>query len=314
MTAKERDILYFIKFVWYIGIMLLFEKITEKSIPVLKKYLNKTTYYSCENTFGFIYLWSAAENHYICEQDEVLFVMSIRDGNANFYYPFGDKITDNDIEKIEEYCLNNMLKLCFWHVPQENVDTLENYFKGRLKLTADRNWADYLYSYEELLNLSGKKLHAQKNHFNQFIKTYNYEYVSYDDTKKALLADFFGEYYVVQNKESQIFKSEKTVLDFVLSDFASTELTGGLLIVDGKVIGFSFGEKVGDTLYVHFEKALKEYRGSYAAANKLFLEMCYSKELVYVNREEDVGDENLRETKLRLRPVRLVDKYFGEVE
>lgn len=293
--------------------MLQFEKITEKSILVLKKYLNKNTYYSCENTFGFIYLWSAAENHYICEQNDVLFVMSIRDGTANFYYPFGENVEDSDIAKIEEYSLQNMLKLSFWHIPKENVESLEKYFRGRLKLVSDRNWADYLYDYEELLSLSGKKYHTQKNHFNQFVKSYNYEYVAYDDSKKELLEEFFAEYYVSQNKESQIFKAEKTVLQFVLGDFASTELIGALLLTEGKVIGFSFGEKVGDTLYVHFEKALKEYRGSYAAANKLFLEMCYSEELKFVNREEDVGDEGLRQTKLRLRPIRLIEKYFGEV-
>ena len=293
--------------------MLQFERINEKSIPVLKKYLNKTTYYSCENTFGFIYLWSAAENHYICEQDNVLFVMSIREGTANFYYPFGEKIIDTDISKIEEYCLKNMLILSFWHISQENVERLEKYFKGRLELVADRNWADYLYSYENLINLSGKKYHTQKNHFNQFVKNNKYQYLAYDDTKRELLEEFFTDYYINQNKESKIFKAEKTVLKFILDDFSSTGLIGGMLIVDGKAIGFSFGEKVGDTLYVHFEKALKEYRGSYAATNKLFLDMCYSEELKFVNREEDVGDLGLRQSKMRLRPIRLVEKYFGKV-
>lgn len=294
--------------------MLQFKKLTKEHIPLLRKYLGKNKYYCCENTFGFIYLWKDTENIYVCEEDGVMYIMSIIYGSSNFYYPFGDNVTETCFRKIDEYCTYNTTKLKFWYLTEENVQPLKDYFQDRISLVNERDWADYLYAYDDLLLLPGKKYHNQKNYINRFAKTYQYQFVAYDDTKKPLLEEFFANYYEEQNKESLLFKEEKKVLQYLADNYSDLDMLGGLLVVDNKAVGISFGEIVEDTLYVHFEKALKRYEGSYATVNNQFLQMYYSPNLKFINREEDVGDEGLRTAKLRLRPIRLVDKYFGDVQ
>lgn len=293
--------------------MLQFKKLTKEHIPLLRKYLRTNKYYCCENTFGFIYLWKDTENIYVSEEDGVMYIMSIIYGSSNFYYPFGENITADCFRKIDEYCTHHGAHLKFWYLTQENVQPLKDYFQDRISLVNERDWADYLYNYNDLYLLPGKRYHNQKNYINRFARNYQYEFVSYDDSKKALLEGFFDTYYEEQNKESTLFKEEKKVLQYLADNYNDLDMLGSLLIVDNEAIGISFGEIVEDTIYVHFEKALKRFEGSYATVNNLFLQMYHSPEIKFINREEDVGDMGLRTAKMRLRPVRLVDKYFGDV-
>ena len=66
----------------------------------------------------------------------------------------------------------------------------------------------------------------------------------------------------------------------------------------------------GDTLIVHIEKAKREYKGAFQMINMLFsrteLESCGIK---YINREDDVGDEGLRQAKLSYFPAYMLRKY-----
>ena len=84
--------------------------------------------------------------------------------------------------------------------------------------------------------------------------------------------------------------------------------------MEGKIVAFSVGEIVGDTLFVHIEKALKEYEGSYQVMVREFAVHEATDEVTYINREEDIGDLGLRTSKLSYHPVRLLAKYFVTVE
>lgn len=59
---------------------------------------------------------------------------------------------------------------------------------------------------------------------------------------------------------------------------------------------------------MHVEKANPEIRGLYTAINKLFLENEFP-DVEFVNREEDLGLEGLRQAKLSYKPIKLVEKY-----
>ena len=61
---------------------------------------------------------------------------------------------------------------------------------------------------------------------------------------------------------------------------------------------------------VHFEKCISEYalNGGYAFINKEFASML-NEDIIYINREEDVGIEGLRKAKMSYRPKMIVKKY-----
>lgn len=54
----------------------------------------------------------------------------------------------------------------------EEMNELESYFPGKFQVTWPRDYEDYVYETEKLINLSGKKYHGKKNHINQFKAAY----------------------------------------------------------------------------------------------------------------------------------------------
>lgn len=86
-------------------------------------------------------------------------------------------------------------------------------------------------------------------------------------------------------------------------------LPGGFIEVDGAIVAMAVGEIFNDTLCVHIEKADREYAGSYPMIVKEFASHNVTEDIRYINREDDVGDEGLRTSKLSYHPIRLLDKY-----
>ena len=85
-------------------------------------------------------------------------------------------------------------------------------------------------------------------------------------------------------------------------------MTGLCLYVNGKMSGFTAGEIIDDTLYVHIEKASTDIRGAYQILVKEFAKM-HKDSAIFINREEDMGDEGLRKSKLSYNPCTLIPKY-----
>ena len=79
--------------------------------------------------------------------------------------------------------------------------------------------------------------------------------------------------------------------------------------MEGKVVAFTMGHPVrDDVIVVHFEKADLNYIGSYQMINQQFAKnSCQQFRLM--NREEDMGIENLRKAKLSYEPDELLVKY-----
>ena len=89
--------------------------------------------------------------------------------------------------------------------------------------------------------------------------------------------------------------------------YKELQVHGGVLRAGGKVVAFSIGEKVGDTMIVHIEKAYAEVEGAYTMINQQFV-LHEAGDCTYVNREEDTGDEGLRQAKESYHPVFMVQK------
>jgi hypothetical protein len=89
------------------------------------------------------------------------------------------------------------------------------------------------------------------------------------------------------------------------------EQPAGVLRVNGKIAAFTLGEIFGDTLFVHIEKANHEIAGASEAINRMFVNdiLTQHPELVYANREEDLGDPGLRQVKRAYNPVMMIQRY-----
>ena len=57
--------------------------------------------------------------------------------------------------------------------------------------------------------------------------------------------------------------AELKATETLLENFLDLGMLGIKLTVADKIIGFSIGEIIGDTLIIHVEKALTKYTGAY---------------------------------------------------
>ena len=92
------------------------------------------------------------------------------------------------------------------------------------------------------------------------------------------------------------------------------DLLGGILLVEGEIVGMSLGEVVGDTLFTHIEKADRDYEGCYQMLVAQFAQHFAHEGVHLINREDDAGDMRLRTSKLSYHPVALLEKFTVTVE
>ena len=84
------------------------------------------------------------------------------------------------------------------------------------------------------------------------------------------------------------------------------------LYVNGEPVGWCLGEGLaaGRMFAIHFEKAVDRYKGVFQHINRSFA-ASLPESFVYINREQDLGDDGLRQAKLTYRPSGFVRKYTG---
>lgn len=265
---------------------------------------------SCERTFANSILWSKQYPVDIAVIENTLVFRSTGYDEA-YAFPAGKP---EDVKKAVDYLKYDTEKrgvpLVFYHVTKSQFEQLEKWYPNRFEIEYNRDVADYIYESEKLATLSGKKLHAKRNHINKFKA--NHEDWSYETMSEDNIEDCFQmalDWRKENDCEDDDAKNaEMCVTLNSLRLFKELELTGGILRIDGKVVAFSIGEELcEDTFVVHIEKAFADIQGAYPMINQQFVEhecMKYK----YINREEDTGAEGLRKAKLSYRPVFLEEK------
>lgn len=172
----------------------------------------------------------------------------------------------------------------------------------------DRDWYDYLYRTQDLATLVGRHYHGQRNQIARFCRTYGEPQFLPLTRDTAPLALDFLKIYAAQ-KASLTDEAEEELLSVreLLTSDGFYGQTGGILTAGGRVFGFVIGERVGDTVLDHVEKADLTAVGAYQTLVNLFARA--NEDVPYMNREEDCGVDGLRRSKLAYRPTALLKKY-----
>jgi len=203
----------------------------------------------------------------------------------------------------------------FFRVPECLAVTWEAALPGRVTSSDAREHWDYVYSVDELTRLSGNRFHKKKNLLSQFTKSYAYDY-------HPLTADCIEEVLQMQLEWCQwreaecdaTLKAENQAIARVVKDWDRlTNLLGGAIRVDGRMIAYTVAEALDDSmLVIHFEKGHTGFKGVYQAINQMFLEH-QGQDFQYVNREQDLGDEGLRKAKTSYNPVMFLKKCAVDI-
>lgn len=295
--------------------MLEFKKIKREDFPVIDKYFemnleNIRGDRFCDYAPGTVKMWcDAYDMEYAVFNGMMYLKADYEEENGTSYLMPVGKVCDNSLIPLYEY-LKTVKGATLSVIPENMLDEVAQVFGVRTeRLFADRDWADYIYLKEDFCNPSGKKQHKYKNNLNRFAKEHpDFQIVPITDDICGEAIEFFKTYCKNNPSSSSVDDDEYYATLPVIEKPKEYSMSGAVLVTEGKIVGLTLGEIYGDTVIIHTEKAEKSYTGAYQTLARGYL-MMMPEEVRYVNREEDMGLDGLRRSKLSYSPVRLDYKY-----
>jgi hypothetical protein len=176
-----------------------------------------------------------------------------------------------------------------------------------LEFAEDRDNFDYLYLRTDLAELPGKKYHKKRNLVSQFYNNYDGAWEA-----KPLTAELVPVALEILEKwrEQKGFDGDFLAATEALERFDGLFLQGMVYFICGKPAAWCLGESLArNSMYaVHFEKALEDFKGIYQFVNQHYA-ASLPDHYIHINREQDLGDEGLRQAKMTYRPCGFVRKF-----
>ena len=280
--------------------------------------LAQADYRGCDYNFTNLFVWSRAYGQEIARVDGFLVTHLCGRMGCSYMYPAGSGDLAAAIDILAREADERRQPLRLVCLTTRQMEELDRLMPGRFAYEADRDGFDYLYDIDRLADLTGKKLHAKRNHINRFMDnnpSWVYEEITPQTLPECLEMD--KEWYrrsMVREgaAEERDLGDEGIALRTAMDHYHALGLEGGLIRVYGEVVAFTMGDRLNsDTYDVHFEKAYGELQGAYAMISREFARWVRAKHpnVRYLNREDDMGVEGLRKAKESYYPDRMVEKY-----
>ena len=296
-------------------IMLKFEQITIDIVDKLLQFVNPELTRSCDYTPGNLIMWARFMDYKYAIANDTLFISCKSQNDLKseaFLPPLGKMSLAESIAMLQAYCNEAGKELRLTAVPKEFIDEIKEILP-HFECEELENWSDYVYDIQKLATLQGKALNKKRNRYNKFITeqpNYTYNRCTNDDITEVVK-------FLASNRECQNHRDnnmrcyEHWQCMTTVRNLLKYEQPAGVLRIDGNIIAFTLGEVFGDTLFVHIEKANHEIAGASEAINRMFVNdiLAQHPELVYANREEDLGDPGLRQVKRAYDPVMMIQRY-----
>jgi hypothetical protein len=291
--------------------MLDFSPVTIHDRDEINRFFLKSTYRNCDFSFSNVFCWKHRYSTTFCVVDDFLFFCFYSGTDFGYMMPLGD----GDLRRALELLMKDAeeRQVCFrlHAITPEMFVRVESALPGKFVYLPDRKWSEYIYASQDLIILKGKKLQAKRNHINKFKRTYSYEYLPITREIIPECLELYSRWCIENGDCSDpSLVEEKIATQAAFEYFEALGLKGGALRVDGKIIAYSYGQQLGpDTFGVHAEKSLYNIDGGFSMINQQFSEHeCTN--FVYINREEDLGLESLRQAKLSYQPILLLEKGY----
>ena len=274
-------------------------------------FLDKANYEGYNSNFVTMMMWNH-EYHIEYEIHEHFCIMLHNyKGHRFFAMPFtSQEYYKEAIEYMVQYAKDHAFPFMIDCAITPFINEVKNLFPGRFVYEHTRDLDDYVYDKEKLISLSGKKMQKMRNNYHNFIANYpHYEYRSLNaEEDMPMIFNNLINWETEEHEHSESLTSEVYGIMYLLSTQNQLPIKMGGIFIDNELKAFMIGSPLKhETIQIHIEKADKTIRGLYVTLRKEFLEH-ECKDYKYVNREEDMGIENLRLSKERMHPCKMVEK------
>lgn len=204
--------------------------------------------------------------------------------------------------------LNELLGWGFWKdMSAAQASSFSAALEGMgASVAENRDDSEYVYSRLDLKNLSGKKFHKKKNLVNACRAAYRIDARPIDSSSEGdalAVLDIWAARQVGDGKDAAAAREALALRE-------ELRLEGTMIYADGAPAAWSLGETLcgGKMFATHFEKGDERFKGIYQLVNQESAARL-PPSVEYINREQDLGDEGLRQAKMTYRPRGFVVKY-----
>ncbi len=291
---------------------LVFKNLTIDSLDEIYPYLKKFRGMSCDYTAGGIFMWIDYFKYKYCVHKNTLFLKGAAEDNLQrkaFSLPIGELPLSESVKVLYDYCEEHGCRLEFSAITDAWIDNFKEL--NPKQITPLTQWSDYIYEIESLATLKGKKLGKKRNHCNRFALD------NPDSSLEPIIpcnldaVEHCFDHVCHEGKISPMALYEREQVWKVLARLERYPFESMCLKSGDKVVAFTIGEVVNNVLHVHVEKSLREVQGAAETINCRFAQYIRDKypQVGWVNRQDDAGDEGLRQAKLSYYPARLLSKY-----
>ena len=240
-------------------------------------------------------------------------------GRSVYPYPIGNGNRRAVIEDILQDAKERGLPCRIVGMTEDDRAELEEWFPDKFLIKAARDNCDYIYATEDLADLKGRKYQKKRNHANRFRQEHpDYTVVPLTACNMPLAQHMINDWYVTRFKADPDgdYMLENIALAKACRCYNALGMDGILLMEGERVLAVTMGSQLAeDTFDIHFEKAREEVDGAYTVVNQEFARYLRLKypDILYLDREDDMGLEGLRKAKLSYHPHHMIDKYCAYV-
>lgn len=292
--------------------MIQFQKLDPANKAAYDKFLLNCGQRGCEYNFANLYLWGRQRAAFLGEN---LVFFSQFNQKSVYLFPLCHGNVKEVIDAIIHDARTRDIPCRLTSLSHEDCDLLESLYPDQFRFHHDRNTFDYLYNIQDLATLKGKKFQKKRNHLNKFKQLHpQFRVEPITEENMPLVEDLLARWYKarLEADPSADFYMEQVALSKALHHWKELDMEG-LVLMDGEeILAMTMGSFLScHTFDVQFEKAIDD--SAYVAMCSSFASHLMEKypQLVYLNREDDLGIEGLRKSKLAYNPVMLIEKHWA---
>ena len=270
----------------------------------------------CEYSLVNLYLWGRQKAAFL---DDCLVFFSQFNRKSVYLFPVGTGDKKAALDAIIRDAKKRGIPCRLTGLTQDDCALLEQLYPGKLRYHFDRDSFDYIYDINDLADLKGRKFQRKRNHLNRFREQnpdHRLEPITQENLPRvqALVSRWYD--LRTQQDPHADYQLEQAAITKALGNMDKLELEGLLLTTGPDDLAMPLGSRLNDTTFdIHFEKALDIADGAYAAINQGFAQHLREKypNLLWLNREDDLGLEGLRKAKLSYNPHHMLEKSWAHL-
>ncbi|MBW6513293.1 MAG: DUF2156 domain-containing protein [Candidatus Syntrophosphaera sp.] len=289
--------------------MLNLKSLGPADIPILREYLVKHPRQACDYSICNLMTWGRIyNNQYAIWRDHLILVNPKYD---YVFYPVGPGLSSAELLELIDIYRSTGPEAELILIPEDWETTnpdLGDYFQ----IEHIRDWDDYVYAVESMVNLSGKKLAKKKNLISQFVRNYpDYTVLPITPAKLDVIRRFTQKWQRERNVEGIYLNTEFQAICNTLELWDQIPVDGLLICHHNLISAYAiFSEITTDMVNIHFEKFDPDMKGSAQIINWETARRLRGR-YKWINREQDMGLEGLRQAKSSYAPDFMVKFIVG---